>query len=90
MPLARVIDPVDHTGEGGGFTAAGRPGDQDQPFLPAAEIQDRGRDMERVRVRQGKGDDPQDGGQGTPLLIRAAAEAAETTDRKGEIVVSGI
>ena len=90
VAAAGAVDFVDDAGEGGGFAASRRSGDQHQaPFLPV-QVDDGVWDMERRGVRQAEREHAQHCREGAALPVGIAAEAAEAGDGEGKIVVPAL
>lgn len=82
------IDGVNDAGKGGGFSAAGRAGDQHQPPGKSSEADDRVRNSQGLRIRQIKGDDPDDSSHGTALHIGADPKTGQARHSERKIIVS--
>ena len=88
MILTCGIDPFNETGERCGFSASGRPRDEDHSFGKGGQVQNGLRNAKLVRIRQLKGNDTDDSGKRTTLLVSADTVSGKSGQRKRKIIVS--
>ena len=81
------VDGVHHAGQGGGFAAPRRAGDQHQAVAFRRKVHDLLWNVEAGRVRQTEGDHPDDKSQRTSLPQGVGPETADAGQGEGEIIV---
>ena len=83
-----AVDPIHQARQGGRFPASCRTGDKNQTFGIVGKLNDRIRDAQLIGLGQLKGDDPDDGGKGTALLVGAHPVSGQPRDGKRKIIIS--
>ena len=69
MPAAAAVDRVDQTGQSCGLPASSRTGDQNQTLFQMGKGKNLFIDVELLRIRKDKANDPQHRGQRSTLAI---------------------
>ena len=80
-----LVDVIDHRRQGGGLAGAGRPGDQNQPARPRAQVGQHRRRAQLLEVQQLGGNLPQHHGHVAALLEDRDAEAGRVAKGEAEV-----
>ena len=89
MAVPGLVDPVDNTRQGGGFSRTGRPSDHNQALGPIPQLQDNFRNSQPPGIGQAESDDANHRRQRASLAVHADPEPGNPFQRKGKIVVAG-
>src|SRR5262249_31105953 len=85
LAAVRVVDQVEHRGQGGTLAAAGGPGEQGQPALGQGDVADDRGELELLDRADLQLDDAEDHRGGPRLAVHVTAEPGHARDRVGEV-----
>ena len=89
MSFTAVIDLVDDTSHGGGFSASGGTCDQNHSLGKVSCFHNSRRNVQILRIRQIKCNNTDDSGKRTTLPVCIYTKSWETWDSHGKVIVTG-